>query len=162
MKRSVIAILAATGLSLATAAYAFGPSGHGHHGKHGDFFGGQRGMHGFMFERMLDLTNEQKTAVDDIYSAAKEQRKESVTERGNARQAMMDLNPSDADYQTKVVEFAKQKAAQVEQRIIAHAATQAQVYEILTPEQREQLEQLKTEAKERFAKRRQRADGDSE
>ena len=161
MKRLILAVLAATSLSLAIAAYAGGPGGDGHHGKRGDSFGGHRGMHGLMFERMLELTDEQKAAVDEIHSAAKEQRKESRDERGDGRQAMMDLNPSDADYQTKVAELGKQKAAQVEQRIIAHAAMQAQVYEILTPEQREKLEQLKAEAKERSAKRRQRGDRNS-
>lgn len=119
-------------------------------------------MHGFMFEQMLDLTDEQKAAVDEIYYAAKEQRKESRADRAADRQAMMDLNPGDADYQTQVAALAKQKAAQVEQKILSRAAMQAQVYEILTPEQREKLMQLKAEAKERFAERRQRSGPDSE
>lgn len=159
MKRSMIAILAASALTVAATAYA---GGYGHHGKHGDFGGGHRGMHGFMFERMLDLTDEQKASVDEIYSTAKQQREETREDRVADRQAMMDLNPADEDYQTKVAELAKQKAAQVEQRIMAHAAMQAQVYEILTPEQREKLAQLKAEAQQRFAERRQRFDRDSE
>ncbi len=147
MKRSIIAILAASTLSMAAATYA---GGYGHHGKHGDSHGGMRGL---MFERALDLSAEQKTAVDDIYSEAKEQRKASSTERREVRQAMMDLNPADADYQTRVATIAQQQAAQVEQKILAHAAVQAQIYEVLTPEQRVELQELKQEARERMAER---------
>lgn len=156
MKRSIIAILAASTLSLAAAAYA---GGHGHHGKHGGFGGG---MHRFMLEQQLDLTSEQEAAIDEIYSAAKEQRKETSADRSDVRQAMMDLSPADPDYQTKVNELAKQMAAQVEQKILSHAAAQAQVYELLTPEQREELAELKEKLKERFAERRQHFDRDSE
>lgn len=147
MKRSIVAILAASTLSMAAATYA---GGHGHHGKHGDFHGGMRGL---MFERALDLSAEQKAAVEDVYSDAKEQRKASSSERRELRQAMMDLNPADADYQTKVATIAQQQAAQVEQKILAHAAVQAQIYEILTPEQRVELQKLKEETKDRMAKR---------
>lgn len=156
MKRSIIAILAASTLSLAAAAYA---GGHGHHGKHGGFGGG---MHRFMLEQQLDLTSEQEAAIDEIYSAAKEQRKETSADRSDVRQAMMDLSPADPDYQTKVNELAKQMAAQVEQKILSHASAQAQVYELLTPEQREELAELKEKLKERFAERRQHFDRDSE
>lgn len=162
MKRSMIAILAASALSVAATAYAGGDGHHGKHGKQGGCNGDHRGMHGFMFERMPDLTDEQKAAVDHIYSAAKQQRQAVSADRADERQSMMDLNPADDDYQTQVAELAKQKAARVEQRIIAHAAVYAQVYEILTPEQRVELAQLQEEAKERFAKRRQRRDRDSE
>ncbi len=162
MKRSMIAILAASALSVAATAYAGGHGHHGKHGKHGGCHGDHRGMHGFMFEQMLNLTDEQKATVDDIYSAAKQQRQAVSADRADERQSMMDLNPADDDYQTQVAELAKQKAARVEQRIIAHAAVYAQVYEILTPEQRAELAQLQEEAKERFAKRRQRRDRDSD
>lgn len=156
MKRSMIAILAASTLSLAAVTYA---GGHGHHGKHGGFGGG---MHRFMLEQQLDLTAEQEAAIDEIYSAAKQQRKETSAERGDVRQVMMDLSPSDPDYQTKVAALAKQMAAQVEQKMLTHAAMQAQVYELLTEEQRAELDDLKAKFKERFAERRQRFDRDSE
>ncbi len=151
MKRSIVALLAASTLSMAAATYA-GGYGQGHHGKHGNHHGG---MHGLMFERALDLTAEQKAAVDNIYSEAKQQRKAASSERREVRQAMMDLNPGDADYQTKVATLAQQQAARVEQKILAHADVQAQIYEVLTPEQREELEGLKQEAKNRSAKRHQ-------
>ncbi len=153
MKRSIVALIAASTLSMAAATYA-GGYGHGHQGKHGSHHSGMRGL---MFERALDLTAEQKTAVDEIYSNAKQQRKASSSERREARQQMMDLNPGDADYQSKVAMLAKQQAAQVEQRILAHADVQAQVYEILTPEQRVELEELKQEVKARSGKRHQQS-----
>lgn len=157
MKRSIAAILAASSLSIAAATYT-GLTYAGEHGHHG---GKHNSMRGLMFERALDLTAEQKASVDEIYSDAKQQRKASSTERRDVRQAMMDLNPADADYQAKVATIAKQQAAQVEQRILAHAAVQAQIFEILTPEQREQLMELKQDAKQHAGKRHQRGGDNS-
>lgn len=154
MKRTIVALLAVSTLSIAAATYA---GGYGHHGKHGNSHGGMRGL---MFERALNLSAEQKAAVEDIYSEAKEQRKAASTERREVRQAMLDLNPADADYQEKVATIAQQQAAQVEQKILAHAAVQARIYEILTPEQRDEMQELKQEAKERMAKRRHRGGSD--
>lgn len=159
MRRLILAALGAGVLSFIAAAYA---SGHGEQGTHGPFERGHRGMHGLMFERALDLSAEQKAAIEEIYSASQAQRNEAASQRRSARQAMMALNPGDADYQEKVAALAKQQAALVENKVLAHGDMQAQVYQILTSEQRAEFEDLKQAASERMARRGPRFDRYSE
>lgn len=138
MKRLMTSVLLSAGLLTGAAAYA-GP-GYGH--------GGGKDHVQFLTKK-LDLTEEQKVAIEDIHrsygTVDKKQHKRS-------RAHFASLDPTAPDYSQKVAEMAREQGEKVEQSIIRRGEIHAKVYEVLTPEQREKLATLKQKRKHRMGK----------
>ena len=123
--------------------------------------GGQhhwRGRHGGMLVRLtlratkqLNLTAEQQASIKSILSAARTQQKAAMAA---AQGGPVDLavlgNPGDANYAT-ALQSAKTLAAN---RIQKESELQAQIYNVLTPEQKTQLPTVLAEMKAKAAQRR--------
>lgn len=143
MKRLMIAaILVVTTLAIVTGAHAGEQK---HQCKYSDLYSGECDKDLVRFLLRLDLTAEQKTAIDGIYSTVEQQRKAEIARGVDRRENVVNLSPADPDYNNRAAQLAKQKAARVEQSIIESAAVQAQVYEILTPAQRAAYEELRND-----------------
>ncbi|WP_028876548.1 Spy/CpxP family protein refolding chaperone [Teredinibacter turnerae] len=138
MKAKCKALIGAGLISMAASAMAMGP-GQGGCGKGGG--GGFQGRGLEMMEYALDLTTEQKAqiqALRDEHAAARGERG-----LGNPA-ALSQLDPSAADYQTQLDALAAQAADSARQRVYFHAEMQAKMREILTPEQLEKWQDMKS------------------
>lgn len=161
MKKLMQSLLLSTALLGTAAAYADDGQDY-HHGK--DYHHAKDGFHHTKdnyrqgkdgksrlqyLEKKLDLSAEQTAAIEAIHSA---HAKGDV--KGHKRKFMQDiaeLDPASPDYQEQVAAIAKEQAAKVEQSIIERGRIHAQVYEVLTPEQRTKLKELKAKRKERMS-----------
>lgn len=108
----------------------------------GDCFGDggpSRGMQTPMLERILTLTDEQKSAIADINAT--------YATDGNPRawlgDQMRDLDPQAVDYQQQVDQLAEQAAENARERVLQRADVHAQIQAVLTEEQRLQLKDFK-------------------
>ena len=130
--------------------------GWGHHG-YGMHDGMKGGMHhggGMGMVRGLDLTAEQKKAMIDIgekyendVEAAHQQMRES---RKALREAMHTGEYSNSDEVAAAVEPAAEAQSQAMKKMVMLRAQQhAEVHNLLTPEQREQLQQRHDKKQER-------------
>lgn len=148
MKRLIPTLTFAVALSSAAMVMA-GPGGHGH-GCDGEGMGpGMRGAH--MLEKILDLTDEQKTQLEAIYTQAKD---DAPGRGGMGRGAMFDLDPAADGYQQEVNDLAEAAADRARQRVLHHGEIHRQVMAILTDEQKEELKAHHLERKERWKERR--------
>ncbi len=134
---------------IATAAHA-GDKEREYH-KKGNFMP----MH--KIERVLDLTDEQKTKLQALKEEIKAERRSNREEgKGRGRdehtKLMRDLNPNDPDYQEKVNAMANEKAEKAKSRFLKHAEIQMKVAEILTEEQMDKLEKMKSKRSEKHHK----------
>lgn len=132
MKRLMTSLILTAGLMTALAVYA-GP-GYGHPGGKG---------HIEFMAKKLDLTEEQKAAIEEIHRSYggpdKDGRKQ---HRHQVMRAFAELDPTAADYQERVAEIAHEEAAKVEQAILQRGEIHAKVYSVLTPEQREKMKAM--------------------
>jgi len=105
--------------------------------------GGEKGN---MMERMtqgLDLTDQQQQEVKQIH------RKNRITgmtihdAMQDNREAMHKLDLGAKNYKQQVAKLAAEQADLVKQMIVHHADVRAQVYALLTPEQRTMAAQMK-------------------
>lgn len=135
------AALAAPGVSMAFGGEEHGPRHHKHK----------------MFERMaekLDLTEGQKAQLKADRDASRDahmaQRKEMHELREQLREAI-DSGADQATLDKLSAELGRQEVAQMQQR----RQMQEQFESILTDEQKAKLEELKSERKERWQKRRE-------
>lgn len=142
MNRSIIAIAASFLILGSTSAMACDGK-RDHH--RGGFFDVDR------LERVIDLTDAQKSELEGIAEQAKAERKASFKERKG--QHMMSLDPSAADYQTQVQALADANAERAREKTLKMADYRAQVYAVLTPEQRNTLEQKMEKRREKMEKR---------
>ena len=141
MKKTVLGIVAATSLVLAGTAMAVGPGG----------MKGERGhkhaqMQEFVFEYVLNLTQDQKAQVSLIKAEAKT-KLDQLKGAGVNRNALRELSPDDADYTAKIASLAKQKGEQLEQMIIIRSAVKAQIHQLLTEEQQQAMMEFKAKKK---------------
>lgn len=156
MKRLMTVAIAVATLALAAAAHAAEQK---RQCKYSDLYSGNCEKELVRFLQRLDLTAEQKTAIDGIYSTAEQQRKTELARYFDAREDVLSLDPADPEYNYRAAQLAEQKAACVEQNVIHSAAMQAQVYELLTQQQRAAYEQLRTDWIQGHFEQRQRRSG---
>lgn len=142
MKKFICAVAASVCLISAGAAYA----GSGHHNgeRHS-----HKGMH--LFEQKLELTDEQKAQIAEIHQSASEGRTDSRGSRGMKRLAALD--PGAANYHEQAELLAQECAEKLEQAIHRRAEVHAQVYAVLTTEQREKLKEVKSQMQQRHEER---------
>jgi Spy/CpxP family protein refolding chaperone len=139
MKRLMTSVLLSASLLTGAAAYA-GP-GYGHHG-------GKN--HVERLAKKLDLTDEQKVAIEEIHRAYGDvEKKGKKPHRRGVMRSFTELDPAAADYSERVAEIAREQGEKVEQAIIKRGEVHAKVYEVLTPEQREKFKTMKTKHKKR-------------
>jgi Spy/CpxP family protein refolding chaperone len=164
--RHVVTVLAGLALVAGTTAVLAqgmgGGRGPGSWGRHGGFFGAGMGPLGRLIHR-LDLTQEQKDSIKAIldqeqptFQALRQQLRE-------GRQAFRAAHPitstevDEAGIRAHVADQAKVMA----DLAVAAAKTRAQVMNVLTPDQRNQLAQMQQQFKERMQQRMQERSGGS-
>ena len=136
---TIIAIVLGLG-----AAFA-GGSSFGDHGGHG-------GKHrGFSLERMvdklnhhLDLSDEQQSALAEIASSHEENHKAVRDERNAIHSQIMDLDPTDDNYESQLSVLANEVANQARQKVLDRGAIGKEIALVLTPTQREEVKALMT------------------
>jgi Spy/CpxP family protein refolding chaperone len=122
----------------------------------GKMFGGRGFSGGHPFLKMaekLNLSEEQKTQIKTILEDAKTRIKPLMeTIRAN-HQAIEQLGKDGVYNESEVTRLANAQAETTKQLIIEKEKTKAAIFAVLTPEQRTQAEQMKSEMKERFKDR---------
>ncbi len=132
MKNKLITILLATGLAVTTgAAFAGENCQNGGFGKHG-------GMPMKMYKH-LDLTKQQDQQLKEILEKARPNKAEHRANRQAHMQARQQLIQSENLDENALNQLAEQTAEQVKQRFIKRVKTQHQIWQILTPEQRQEV-----------------------
>jgi len=111
----------------------------------GDCGGPNRGMHKPMLEKILTLSDEQKSAIADIRATYDTDDKP----RAWLGDQMRDLDPEAADYQQQLDQIAEQAATNTRERILQRAEVHAQIQAVLTEDQRLQLKGFKASHKSR-------------
>ncbi len=99
-----------------------------------------------MISRVVKLTDAQYQQIEQIHEAtvANFKAENGNENRGDSPRAQMRaLDPLNAEYTNQVEVLADEIAAKVKAKILARANERAQIYNVLTPEQRAQLEEFK-------------------
>lgn len=149
MKKITVAIIAIAVLALgAIFVSAQKHDGEGH-GKRGF---GKRGHHrgGGMMLRGLDLTDAQKAQVKEIMEASKTKTQSLRESMKASRKALHELTANGQFDEAKVQAAATEQANISAQLMVERAKVQAQIYQILTPEQHAKAAEMKAKMKERF------------
>lgn len=110
---------------------------------------GKRGGHEQRAAKMkeyLELTDEQAEAIKAI-------REESQQKGGRPgremMQALKELDPEDPDYMQQVEKLAEEQSDEIKSAIMAKAEARAKIHEVLTPEQREKMDQMHDKMQQR-------------
>lgn len=107
---------------------------------------------GEMLDRAVDLSDEQKVALENIRNKYREEMKSVGGKHKGGHWGLMKLDPSDADYEAKVQALAKENAKVAEQRTLLRAKKHAEVMAILTDEQKDKLKEHRKEMKSKMKK----------
>lgn len=140
-----------------------GPKGHPRMGRGFGGPGGGPGMgqgrgqgRGMLPLRFLDLTDAQKEQVRAIHEAEKARVEPLLTQLREAHTAMREATANGQFNEEQIRAIAaKQSQAQVE-LAVSHARVQAQIYQLLTAEQRAKLDKFEQEHKTHMENRRER------
>jgi Spy/CpxP family protein refolding chaperone len=133
-----LAIAADTAVSAAPATP--GPQGGWHHHRHGG-----------MLLSKLNLTPEQQVSIKTIMANAGPQMKSIFQEMRDNSQKLRQTQPTDANYAAVVAQVTQANGSLHSQMITQRESVRAQIYEILTPEQRTQLATLQAQRQARRA-----------
>jgi len=87
----------------------------------------------------LDLSNDQQSEIEDIMTAKKPQMKAIHQQMKEGREAVHALSNSTSYDAEAVSNIANDQANLMVQAIVLHAETKADIFKVLTPEQRQQL-----------------------
>lgn len=126
---------------------------------HAGFF--DRGMpHGgdmlMPIERMIehvDLTDMQEEQAEKILENARQEAGDLKKLRRRFAKKMMMNNPDNANYTAVAEEHAEAIASEVKNKILMMSKVRQEIYQILTPEQKQDLEQHIEKRMQRMAKR---------
>ncbi len=158
IKRFVAAAAAALAIPMAMAANPAGPreggggpgdcgamEGHGRHGRHG----GEMGMHGRMgphYLRGLNLTETQRDKVFEIMHAQEPAMRDKAKALHKSQEDLRALgaSPDYSDARARVLADASAKS--MADMALLRVKTDRQIYELLTPEQRKQMAEMKPPA----------------
>ncbi len=109
-----------------------------------------------MFEA-LDLTPEQRDAVEAIQAIYRPQLQALMDSSRNTRRALSETAPDDPDYATVVAEASQAAAEHASQLVLLSAEMRRELHGVLTPQQREKALELRSTMREqRLQKRRER------
>jgi Spy/CpxP family protein refolding chaperone len=159
----VTALGTAAVLVFATGATLAGPRHDGarmvHAGEPGGEFGMGGGMHPRMFERMaseMGLSDAQRQSIRGLYESARpamQQRREQA--RANA-ELLRKTEPGDKDYQAVVARVSRTAGELAAAAVSDGAQLRAQVWGVLTPEQRVKVQELGEQRAQRREDRREK------
>ncbi len=146
MRKTLIIGMTALSLTLGGLGVAVAGGKMGHDGP----------MDGRMLDRLahkLDLTDAQMDQVDEMMAGEFKDMRQQMRTMKDLRQDLRKLDPNAADYQQQVDTLAAQIAANTEQMVKMRAEQKQAFNEILTPEQRTELAELKDSWRERMHNR---------
>ncbi|MEQ8207794.1 MAG: Spy/CpxP family protein refolding chaperone [Woeseia sp.] len=124
-----------------------------HRGKKGDRAGNPQHMVKRL-QRALDLTDLQKQAIDNSLLAAKPEA-EALRDASRAnKKALRELATDAADYDLQLQTLSAERGQLEADRAKLHGRIRAEIDAQLTDEQRQRLDEIKSERKERGSKRR--------
>ena len=152
MKKIIFAILAISILSLG-AIFVIAQKGETNKGGFDKERGGKRG---FDFGRMaekLNLNDEQKAQIKQITDAEKTKVEPIFTALKENHQKLEDLTADGSFDEAKVQALAAEQGNLSAQLIVEKERTKSQIFQILTPAQREQAKQMKDKFKGDFKNR---------
>ncbi len=146
-KRTSLTLIMAAVLSVTTLAVAAqthgGPGGGWHHGDHG---------HGqFMAMSKLNLTDAQRASVKQIMHTSFAQNKTQRQALHQQREAFESMTPDQVGYQAAASSLAQAEGAATQLRVQQQATVRAQVYALLTTQQKAQYATFKTQQETRKA-----------
>lgn len=143
---SVLTVTACTSVNATTDTAAPAATSMQKHHKEGMKKGGMRGP-----MAQLDLTESQQAKIKAImqekYSNHKDDRSKYQAERTQMQQQVQALTDAKTLNNAAVNRLADQEAAKTKQRFIQRIETQHAIAQVLTPEQRQKMVQLKSERK---------------
>jgi len=119
--------------------------GQGRHGRHG----GEMGMHGMMgphYLRGLNLTEAQRDKVFEIKHAQEPAMRDKAKAMHNSREELRTLGASPDYSDAKAQALADASAKAMAEMTLMRLRTDRQIYDVLTPEQRTQLAEMKPPA----------------
>jgi len=157
MKKAIIAILVTAALGIG-AAFIFAQKGRMNRGGFGEF--GGRG-----FERIaqkLNLTDEQKTQVKTIMEDSKTRLKPLMESLRESRKQAENLGNDGTFNEEQVNQIANGQSETMKQLFIEKEKTKAQIFAVLTPEQRIEAAKLKEQFKDGFKDRYKKRGGKDE
>jgi periplasmic protein CpxP/Spy len=151
MKKGVIAIIV---LVVVVAGSIFVIAQKAHRGDHGQFgaMGGHRGMMG-MALRGLNLTDDQKAKVKDILSANRGNVEPLMQQARDNRKQLAALGTDGNFDQAKVEALASQQADIMSKMIVNREKVKAQIFAILTDEQKAKAAEMRQKMEQRFKDR---------
>lgn len=149
MKKIIFAIIAVSILSLG-AIFTIAQKGETNKGS---FDKGRGGKRGFGFGRMaekLNLSDEQKAQIKQITEAEKTKVEPIFAALKENHQKLEALTADGSFDEAKVQALATEQGNLSAQLIVEKERTKSQIFQILTPEQREQAKQFKEQMKDKF------------
>lgn len=154
-KRLFITSVLASTLAIGTAAYASPGGGKSCGGKYGGKHSGKptAEMMQKRFDRMagkLELNDAQKQQLKALFDNKQTSRESQKTERDALREQMSQLDPTASDYDQKLAEYANTKSELVRQKTIEKGDMRKQMAQILTPEQRAKMKEMRESRKGGF------------
>jgi Spy/CpxP family protein refolding chaperone len=145
IKTALFAVMAA-GL-IAGIAFAQKAGGTMHRHMHGDFMGGP----GFGLPlRQLNLTDDQRAQIKQIFQAEKPNMKPLMQGEMQAHQQFIQLVTSGSFDQTKATAIATQEAQTHVQMQVEHAKIAAQIYQLLNSEQKAKVADMISKHQQRM------------
>lgn len=146
MKKIIFAIAAGALLITGSIFVIAQKAGH----KDGNHLGG-RGHHGAaMFLRGLDLTDEQKAKVKEIMEASRTNVEPLMVQQRDGHKKIAALGTDGNFDQASVETAAAEQGAITAKLIVEKEKVKAQVFAILTDEQKAKAAEMRTKAEERF------------
>ncbi|MEW5835289.1 MAG: Spy/CpxP family protein refolding chaperone [Pseudomonadota bacterium] len=152
-KTTTLGLILASALTITGAALAAGGDHDGGH-RFGDH--GRRDHHG-MHEAFakLDLTDAQKASIKQITQAGREQNKGQWQALRDQRKAFEQMTPDQVGYQAAAARLAQAEGQATQARIEQRAKVKAQIYAVLTSQQKAQLATLRAQREARREQRRE-------
>jgi protein CpxP len=119
-----------------------------HHAMHGHFMGGGPEMG--MFLHQLNLTDDQKAQIKQIFKSEKTNMKPLMQSEFTAHDQMLHLIANDKFDQAAVTKLAAQESQVHMQLEVEHAKIASQVYQLLSSEQKSKVADLITQHEQRM------------
>lgn len=134
----LVAAIFVAAIGCAMFVPAIGAAGQGRHGGH------DMAMGGHMYAK-LDLTDAQRSQIKQLTRQSFAQTKPQMQALRQAREAYESAVPGTAAYQTAASDLAQTEADAARTRATQRADLRAQIYQLLTPLQQNQLAQLQAQ-----------------
>jgi Spy/CpxP family protein refolding chaperone len=149
---AAMGVLVLAGLGVQAALAAPGFHGRGPVGPMGGLAG--PGAE-FMFEA-LDLTPEQREAVNSLMETYRPRLKTLRDSGRETRRVLMNTTPDDPDYSTVVAQASQEAGENASAMVLVASELRTAVHGLLTVEQREKALELRSKMRERFRDRQER------